>query len=604
MKIKKLYYPLLLVLPVMMALTAVLLKDARGPYWLGSNSDPEYVYLLNAANLAGLKGVGHIDHPGTPVQVLGAVIIRVVHFFNFSSQIDWHTDVLQRPEYYLKAINIILIMLNVLVLLFLGMLTYFLTNNLWLSLWLQLSPFFSITLLQFGLTRVTPEPLLFFSSSLMTAVLVFVLIQPDNLTTPRKNVIMIFIFGIITGFGIACKVTFIPLAVIPLILFPKVKNKILFLFAALISFVIFTLPIIRMYPRFFHWIFNLLTHSGHYGGGAAKLVSTQKYFKNFQHLLVGNPFFSILLVLALAMVVITLLIPRLRKTYCAAIHFKLLAAVAAAQVTGLLMVSKHSSHHYLLPVLNLSGMVFFLIFLFFKRGSATPTYSRSDRCRSFGHHLKKDCFFSKLFQTINKRNGGIQRQTDPLPPTDTLPGYHTPGDRRREPCVHLTSPGTPPVKRPPKKPKIITILMAIFLIILFLLANPVGQLDKTVTWLKNLKKHSLAVHQEVKNNYKNYVKIFYYGSSSPEYALKFGNDLSRSYHSQLLETLYKNVYFYDIWTKQFAGFDYNRKIPFETIREKYGDKIIFQGPGRRKVPGIQLKRVSDPGSREGIFIVK
>jgi len=40
-----------------------------------------------------------------------------------------------------------------------------------------------------------------------------------------------------------------------------------------------------------------------------------------------------------------------------------------------------------------------------KRGSATPTYSRSDRCRSFGHHLKKDCFFSKLFQTINKSTG-------------------------------------------------------------------------------------------------------------------------------------------------------------------------------------------------------
>jgi hypothetical protein len=519
----------LLVLPVMMALTAVFLNDARGPYWLGGNSDPEYVYLLNAANLAGLKGVGHIDHPGTPVQVLGAVTIKIVHFFNFSSEIDWRTDVLQRPEYYLKAINILMIVLNVLMLFSLGMFTYFLTDNFWLSLWLQLSPFFSITLLQFGLTRVTPEPVLFFSGSLMIVVLVFVLkAHRDNFTTPGENVIMIFIFGLITGFGIACKVTFIPLVVIPLILFPKIKNKILYLFAAVISFVIFTLPIIRMYPRFFDWIFNLLTHSGRYGGGPSQLISTQKYIKNIKHLLVGNPFFSMILVLALVIVIITLLIPRLRKTYCSAIHFKLLAAVSAAQVIGLLMVSKHSAHHYLLPVLNLSGIAFFLIFLYFK-------------------HLQESLNIS---------------------------------------------------------PKILTASTAIFLVFLFVLANPAGQLNKTITRLAKVKEQSLAIHQEVKNNYQDYAKIFYYGSSSPEYALKFGSDLSRSYHSQPLEKLYKNVYFHDIWTKRFTGFDYHREIPFETIREKHGDKIVFQGTRRIKAPGIQLKKVSNRGFHEGIFVIE
>lgn len=529
MKDKKLYYPVFLVLPVLMALTAAFLNNARGPYWLGSNSDPEYVYLLNAANLAGLKGVGYIDHPGTPVQVLGAVTIRIVHFFNFSSEINWRTDVLQRPEYYLKAINIVLIVLNVLMLLTLGMFTYFLTNNFWLSLWLQLSPFFSITLLRFGLTRVTPEPLLFFSSSLMILVLIFVWqTHSDHLTTPGENVVTIFIFGIITGFGIACKVTFIPLMVIPLILFPKIKNKIVYLLAAVISFVIFTLPIIRMYPRFFDWIFNLLTHSGHYGSGPSKLISTQKYIKNIKYLLVGNPFFSIILVLAVVIVIITLLIPGLRKTLCTTIHFKLLAVVAAPQLIGLLMVSKHSAHHYLLPVLNLSGIAFFLIFLYFKH----------------------------LF---------VQYKVNP---------------------------------------KILFASTAIFLAFLFVLINPLVKLNKTITRLTKVKERSLAIHQEVKNNYQDYAKIYYYGSSAPEYALKFGNDLSRSYHSQALEKLYKNVYFYDIWTKRFTGFDYHRAIPFKTIREKYGDKIVFQGPGRIKAPGIQLKKVSDRGFHEGIFVIE
>jgi len=41
---------------------------------------------------------------------------------------------------------------------------------------------------------------------------------------------------------------------------------------------------------------------------------------------------------------------------------------------------------------------------FNKKGSATPTHSRSDRCRSFGRYLKKDCFFCFLLQGINKKH--------------------------------------------------------------------------------------------------------------------------------------------------------------------------------------------------------
>ncbi|UCH97996.1 MAG: hypothetical protein JSV88_14390, partial [Candidatus Aminicenantes bacterium] len=519
---------LLLVLPVLMVLTTVSLNHARGPYWLGSNLDPEYVYLLNAANLASLKGVGHIDHPGTPVQVLGAVTIKVVHFFNFSSQTDWHTDVLQRPEYYLKAIHIVMTVLNVLMLLTLGMFTYFLTKNLWLSLWLQLSPFFSITLLQFGLTRVSPEPLLFFSSSLMIVVLVFVWkAHSDNFTTPRENVIMILIFGLITGFGIACKVTFIPLVLIPLILFPKLKNKILYLFAAAISFVIFTLPIIRMYPRFFDWIYKLFTHSGQYGSGSFQLVTSHQFIRNIKKLLVQNPFFSITLVLALAFIIITLLVPKWRKTSCPNIHFKLLVGTAAAQAAGLLMVSKHSANHYLLPVLNLAGITLFLIFFSLKH--------------LLDHH-------------------------------------------------HVNS-------------KIFIIIIVIFLVALAVLLNPPGQLKKKINHLANLKEKSLAVYQEMKNNYQDYTRIYFYRSSSQEYALKFGSDLSRSYHAETLEKLYKHVYFYDIWTKRFTGFDYNRTISFESIRSKYGDQIVFQGSRGTKIPGLELKKVSEKRFYEGIYLI-
>ncbi|NIM14296.1 MAG: hypothetical protein GTO45_19855 [Candidatus Aminicenantes bacterium] len=519
---KRIYYLSFLLLPLILVITAIFLNHARGPYWLGTNLDPEYVYLLNSTNLANLKGVGHIDHPGTPVQVLGAVTLRVVYFFNFSAKDNFHTDVLKRPEYYLKAINIVMVILNAIMLLALGGFTFMLMGNIWLSLWLQLAPFFSITVLQFGLTRVTPEPLLFFSSTAMVLMMVFLVHLDAAANKKRALIILLHLMAFITAFGIANKITFIPMMAIPLIILPRLRNKVIYLAVAVVGFVICTLPIIRMYPRFFEWIYNLLTHSGQYGSGSSKLIAAGKYIKNLMQLIFNNPFFSIVLVLALVIVMTGLLIPKLRNISTSNIHFKCLAAAAAAQLAGLLMVSKHSASHYLLPALSLSGATVVFIFFYLK------------------HVLDH-------FNIIIK---------------------------------YLVFP------------------LLFFLTVSFILINPPGQFKKTIHRLNNIKEKSLALHQHVKDNYKDYAKIFYYRSSSPEYALKFGNDLSRSYHSQGLEQLYENVYFYDIWTKRFAGFDYNRSIPFKTIREKYGNKILFQGTRGVKIPGLKLKPVFDNGAYE------
>jgi hypothetical protein len=525
---KQIYYLSFLLLPLLLVITAIFLNHARGPFWLGTNLDPEYVYLLNSTNLANIKGVGHIDHPGTPVQILGAVTLRVVYFFNFSAKDNFHTDVLKRPEYYLKAISTVMVILNALMLLALGGFTFMLMGNIWLSLWLQLVPFLSITLLQFGLTRVTPEPLLLFSSVLMIIMMVLwahVIPGADNGKTLEHTFIIIF-FGLITGFGIANKITFFPMMAIPLIIVPRLRNKFFYLVISAVSFVIFTLPIIRMYPRFFDWIHNLLTHSGHYGGGPSQLIATDKYIKNMKQLLVNNPFFSIVLALAVVIVMAGLFIPKLRNISISNIYFKCLAAAAAAQAAGLLMVSKHSASHYLLPGLTLSGVMVFFIFFYLKHV-----------LDHFGIDLK-----------------------------------------------YLVFP--------------LVFLLAVSLILI----NPPWQIKRTIDRLNSIKEKSLALHQHVKDNYKDYAKIYYYRSSSPEYALKFGNDLSRSYHSQGLEQLYRNVYFYDIWTKRFAGFDYNRRIPFKTIREKYGNQILFQGMRGVKIPGLKLKPVFDNGAYERAMV--
>ena len=219
---------------------------------------------------------------------------------------------------------------------------------------------------------------------------------------------------------------------------------------------------------------------------------------------------------------------KLRKIHYPGFHFKVLTAVAAAQLAGLFMVSKHSAHHYLQPVLTLSGVTLFFIFLYFKE--------------LLGHYR------------LN--------------------------------------------------PKILTAAAVIFFAILILVTTPVGKFGKTMTRLTHLKSKSMALHQIVEEKYKDYAKVFYYLSSSPVYALKFGNDLSRSYYSAPLEKLNKNVFFYDIWSKRFTGFDWHHTISFESIRQKYGDRIIFQGSRAVKFPGFQLKEESKRGFHEGILILE
>ena len=518
---KKISILSLFILPLLLVITAVSLNNARGPYWLAGNLDPEYVYLLNSANLAGLKGVGHIDHPGTPVQVIGAVTLRVVHFFNFSSRVDLHTDVLTRPEYYLNAINIVFIAMNAIILCVLGIVTFLLTRSIFAGLWLQLAPFFSITILQSGLIRVSPEPLLFFSTLVVVLLLV---VAAHREVLPLRFAL---ISGLVIGFGIAVKITFFPIAVLLLIALPRIKYKLLGIAAAVLGFVIFTLPIIRMYRVFFDWIYKLLVHSGHYGTGPSRFVSLNKYIKNLYALLADNPFFSILLILSILIIAVALLSPSLRKISLPNQYFRLLTGVAAAQAIGLIMVSKHSANHYLLPELCLTGLTLYFIYYYLKH---------------IFTHYKINLNYLKTSITV-------------------------------------------------------------LVVIVFVFTNPLGQITTKVKRLESLKKRSIALYEHMQQNYKDYTQIYYYRSSSPAYALKFGNDLARSRYSENLQKIYKNVYFYDNWRRKFYGFGYREVIPFKTITAAHRDKIVFQGPKRIKMPpGVSLNVVFKTGTSEVISL--
>jgi hypothetical protein len=528
-----------LALPLLLIVCSWYLNNARGAYWLGSNSDPEYVYLLNAANLAMMHGVGHIDHPGTPVQVLGAVVIRAVYHLRGSAVNGLQADVLKRPEFYLKAIQTAMLMLNVLMLWLLGWVTYSVSRNKWLGLWLQAIPLFSPVMLQFGLTRVTPEPMLLLTGSAMVLVIVLLIYLPEFMK--KRQWLMWLLPAIVVGFGVANKITFVPLGLIGLIVLPGIRKKIYYSITCGVGFVVFTLPIIRMYDRFFGWIFNLLSHSGKYGSGASGLVSSSEYLDNIKSLLSNNPFFTIVLILSLILLILLIflfMVPSFSqwsKEIKNHHRINILIALVITQIFGLLMVSKHSSDHYLLPVLGLSGVMVLLLY------------------------------------------GIVKQLLD--------------------------------VKGVKMAPQNLSWIFIGFIGTVFLLINPVNKTLNIAKRLNNLNETSMHLYRQMQDKYKDHAKIYYYRSSSPEYGLKFGSDLSRSYHAEALQNIYKNVYFYDIWTQRFTNFDYNTSIKWSEIVHHHGERIVFQGTRGMKIKDLEsnhlaLKEVSPRLSYEGIFIVQ
>jgi hypothetical protein len=361
---KKISVFTLLILPAAMVFVAALLHYAQGPHWISYNSDPEYLYLFNSLALAESKQTGTTGNPGTTLQMLGAATMKISHAVNFSEKDSLESSVLENPEFYLNVINIVLVTLNVLLLFIIGLVTFNLTRNIWLSLLLQFSPFLSKITLTWGLSRVSPEPLLLFSGLLFVLILMKMVFSKNLAESAHWYMTAL---ALVSGFGIATKLTFAPLLIIPLFVLPKLRNKIGFLFLTGISFILWTWPIISQYEILFNWYYRILTHTGLYGLGNSGIIDIGIYSVNLQNLILQNPLFFLIWLFTAGFIMRFSWSAESRKKSWSDTSFRILSASAVAQLCAVLIVAKHSAEQYLLPVLSLSGFILFLILLYLQR---------------------------------------------------------------------------------------------------------------------------------------------------------------------------------------------------------------------------------------------
>jgi len=341
---------LLFIIPLI--LLFVCLKIERPKY----GCDPEYAYLLNSLNNAYFNAAGHIDHPGTTLQVFGAVVLRTAHLFDFSSDDDLQTAVLKNPDHYVEILNKILLLLNIFIFIYVGFVVYKYSQNIWISFIVQLTPLYSGVIVEFLATKVTPELFLSIASVLLLAQLIKYNYEPGK--NINKKIIL---FSLISGFGVATKVNFIPIIIIPLIVLPSIRNKFLYFIGTIISFMIFTIPIMSQYNTFYQWITAMLTHKGIYGGGESGFIDIVTYIPNIKYLLEYDPAFSITLVISFLVIIVSLLFNLFNKKKMS-ISLKILIALVISQILDILIVAKHVNGYYLYPSFCLfGGNLFFII---------------------------------------------------------------------------------------------------------------------------------------------------------------------------------------------------------------------------------------------------
>lgn len=350
-KIKKY---LLIIIPVLYLIWSLQLNLLGGPFFL-SRSDPEYPYLLNGLNCSMLQfsNIGHTDHPGTPFQMLTGLVIRVTHVL--IGQGPLVQDVLSRPEMYIAAGSLFLSILTFLLILWLGRVAMRNNGKLTGAIILQSTFVLSTILIELQL-RYTPDRIMVIYNLILAGLTVKYFFTENY--ADRKYAIL---SGILMGISLATKFNYLPALIIPLLVIPNFRNRIIYGCTALLAFFISLIPILDKFNEFRRFISGIATHEGVYGSGAQQMINWKSFGRNAIELLSANPTFTIILIFSIGLV-LYYFFNRKKSQQTERYHITLTGFILASFV-GFLLISKHYKVVYYVPVLSLSGLALFMIWM-------------------------------------------------------------------------------------------------------------------------------------------------------------------------------------------------------------------------------------------------
>lgn len=341
----------LLVFPVAFLVIQVLLKIDFRWYFL-SNHDPAYGFLFNGLNIAqGNLQLGLSGFPGTTLQCLVALNIRIIHLFAGGGPLA--TAVLANPELYLNIVSIEMVTGIALTLYFTGRYVFRHTQNLPLALALQLTPFISQK--AFSMNAVVMlEPLMLIFELLLMAILARYVWGTEKVLH-RKTVVWM---ALLVALGMATKTVFLPVVVLPFFMISGVRQQLLYGAVVVVATAILLIPIYPTFSTFIAWYKLISTHTGIYGSGEYALFDLQVYLHNLVLIFQTSALFSITFLLVIVTLPLYWFFPSNDDTTRK--KRKVLTGIAVVFLLNVLMVARHFAMHYLVISYNFTVLGFIL----------------------------------------------------------------------------------------------------------------------------------------------------------------------------------------------------------------------------------------------------
>lgn len=342
----------LFILPIIYAFFCIHNTNKSQNAFIGT-VDPEYIHLMSSIHLAeGNIDIQSIESPATPLYVLGAVTSKVTCFI--SSNDSLKEDFISNPEKYIYALRLVLLILTTLSLFILGYVVHKVSHSLFTSILFQLAPFLSLDIM-FTSTIWTPDHFLVIVMLLYMAVL-FRYIHQDKNTDNMKSAIY---FSLFTALGCATKITFLPLVILPIFVLSNTKQKSVFILSTGLLIPLFAFTATFQFERFFTWVKGLIFHSGNYGKGEEKIISSTSFISNLGKIITTEiPFIVICLLMIIG---VCLFIIRKKKNH----QNRILIGLLCTFIFHIILVSKHFAIRYLTPSILLGVLGIYLLIMVF-----------------------------------------------------------------------------------------------------------------------------------------------------------------------------------------------------------------------------------------------
>ncbi len=347
-KIKNYYKYLIYIIPALYLLMGFYFRQIFGDLSLRS-IDPEYIHFISALCVStGKFSQANIDQPASVLQLLLAVVFRVVYFFRGNS-LPYFQDVISNSDLYLSVGNLVITVIVGIALLWTGKAVYKITNNIIYALAIQTSPF--LLNIWYDLTGRIYSELLFIIPVLILQVLLLREIYRQNESYKPR----IFLYAFAVAIGMSLKMTFLPFIILPLFLIKTFRYKLKYLIYTILIFFAISLPVVFQFGRFRHWMFSIFVHSGTYEGGAKNIINTHLFVNNFKSLLTSQREFFYVFIL-LFILLVTLFIAGKSRTVLTRIALGLLVVFSGF----IFITSKQYAIRYFVPALLLFPFVLIL----------------------------------------------------------------------------------------------------------------------------------------------------------------------------------------------------------------------------------------------------